>query len=192
MFVGSIILKLALFFNQEFGFEQNSSFGYGRGMTKTESTYAHKFQELSAWYPQIFTSVKNDLRDEHLKIDKGFLKRNFPGKAPNKLTVEDLIRVYSKFIAQGYEELSEFIANRWLLRHLDIYNFFEECLKKSYEHFDQIAVLDDSIARPLLQEAIAKFGAVDTYIFSQLNAVAFSAALMQELKEHAAKSTATA
>jgi len=161
------------------------------GMMKTEPTYTQKFSELSPWFTQIFTSVKNDLRDEHLKIDKNFFKRNFPGKVINKLEVQDLIQVYSKLIAKGFEELSEFIANRWLLRHLEIYNFFEEELKKTHERFDQVEVLEEAIARPLMEEAMQKFGAPDAYIFSILNCVAFPHSILNELKLHAAKSSST-
>lgn len=158
---------------------------------KTDTTYAQKFAELAPWYDQIFTSVKKDLRDEHLKADKNFFKRNFPGKMINKLEVQDLISVYAKFIERGFEELSEFIANRWLLRHLDIYNFFEQELKKTNVHFEQIDELEEATARSLMQEAIEKFGAVDSYIFSIINMVAFPPSVLNELKSHAAKPSST-
>lgn len=161
-------------------------------MTNTQLPYAQKFAELAPWYDQIFTSVKKDLRDEHLKIDKGFFKRNFPGRVVNKLQVEDLIAVYPKFIAAGSEKLGEFIANRWLLRHLEIYNFFEETLKKSYDDLEQIQEIDEAIAKALMCDAITRYGAVDCYIFSVLNAVAFSPSMLNELKTHATESLATA
>ena len=130
------------------------------------------------------------MRDEHLRTDRGFFKRNFPSKDLSKITVEDLLRVYPKMIAAGYEPLSEFISNRWLLRHLDIYNYFEDSLKQHTEDFDKIEELEASFARTLLDDAVAKFGSVDSYIFSILNSVAFSQVLMNELRSKAIESYA--
>src|SRR5438132_626934 len=99
-------------------------------MTTAELSYAQKFAELQPFYQAIFSSVKKDLRDEHLKMDRNFFKRNFLNKELAKLTVEDLVLVYPKLIQAGSEPVAEFIANRWLLRHMDIYTFFEQKLQK--------------------------------------------------------------
>lgn len=154
-------------------------------MTKHDLPYAAKFSELQPFYTAIFTTVKKDLRDEHLKSDKGFFKRNFAGRELNKLTVDDLMAVYPKVIAAGFEPLSEFIANRWLLRNLGIYNFFESRLKECTEKFEQIEVLDAVFAKSLMSDAVSQFGPQNTYIFSVLNCVAFPADMMKELRQNA-------
>lgn len=159
-------------------------------MTKQELTYAQKFAILEPFHEAIFTNVKKDFRDEHLRTDRGFCKRNFGSKELSKITVEDLLRVYPKLIAAGYEPISEFISNRWLLRHLDIYNYFEDALKQHTEDFDKIEELEAGFARTLLDVAVTKFGAVDTYIFSILNSVAFSSVMMNELRASAIHSYA--
>lgn len=160
-------------------------------MTKQEPTYAQKFAELQPLHTAIFTDVKNDLRDEHLRTDKGFFKRNFVGKERNRVSVDDLLQVYPKFIAAGFEELSEFIGNRWLLRHLDIYNFFEERLKQYNEKFYQIQELEIDFAKSLLDDAVSSFGPQNTYIFSILNCVAFPIDLMKELRTNAVQDHAS-
>lgn len=165
-------------------------------MTTQETPYAVKFAELQPFHAAIFTEIKKDLRDEHLRADRGFFKRNFAGKELSKLTVDDLLRVYPKIIAAGYEPVSEFIANRWLLRHLDVYNFFESRLKECNEKFEQITQLEHSFAESLLNDALGKFGPQDTYIFSVLNSVAFPASLLEKLQNlalqsHAATTTAS-
>ncbi len=160
--------------------------------TKQELTYAQKFEELQPFYTAIFTCVKKDLRDNHLRADRGFFKRNFPGKELNKVTVDDFLAIYPKIVALGYENVGEFIANRWLLRHLDIYNFFEDRLKQHSENFDEIVELEMPFAKTLLDDAVKAFGAQNTYIFSVLNSVAFSAKLMKELRDNASIPTAAA
>jgi hypothetical protein len=161
-------------------------------MTKHDLPYAAKFSELEPFYTPIFTTVKKDLRDEHLRTDKGFFKRNFTGRELNKLTVDDLLAVYPKLIAAGYEPLSEFIANRWLLRNLGIYNYFEARLKQCTEKFEQIEVLDVEFAKSLMEDAVSQFGAQNTYIFSVLNCVAFPADMMKELRTNAINMHASA
>ncbi len=160
-------------------------------MTTQEKPYTEKFAELQPFLVAIFTEIKKDIRDEHLRADRGFFKRNFPGKELSKLTVDDLLRVYPKIIAAGYEPVSEFIANKWLLRHLDIYNFFESRLKEYDEKFELITELEESFAQTLLNDAVAKFGLQDSYIFSVLNSVAFPAAMMKKLQTDATQTHAT-
>ncbi len=144
-----------------------------------------KLAELQPFYTIIFTDVKKDLRDDHLRTDRGFFKRNFHPKALNKISVDDFIEVYSKVIEQGFEEVCEFISNRWVLRHLDIYNFFEARLKEVSDKFFEITALEPVFAKKLLDDALEQFGPVDTYIFAELNDVAFGNELMQELRKMA-------
>ncbi len=146
------------------------------------TTQTAKLTELEPFYTVIFTDVKKDLRDDHLRTDRGFFKRNFHPKALNKITVDDFITVYSKVIEQGFEEVSEFISNRWVLRHLDIYNFFEAKLKAVNDKFFELTELEPTFAKTLMDDAVAQFGAIDTYIFAELNDVAFGSTLLQELR----------
>lgn len=159
-------------------------------MTTQDIAYAQKLAELAPLYTQIFTSVKKDMRDEHLKMDRGFFKRNFPNRDLNSLTVDDLIQVYSKFITAGSEPLAEFIANRWLLRHLEIYNYFEEKLQAVSSKIDEIQELEEGFARRLLEEATSRFSAQDCYIFSILNCVAFPKPLLNTLRKDAIQTAA--
>lgn len=154
-------------------------------MIKQELTYKERFQRLQPFLRTIFTDVKKDIRDEHLRSDRGFFKRNFPGKELSKLTVDDFLNVYPKFLEAGQETVGEFITNRWLLRHLDIYNFFEDRLTGLSEQFDEIAELERSFAKSLIEEAVERFGAEDCYIFSVLNSVALPPDLLQKLASDA-------
>lgn len=159
--------------------------------TKQEITYTEKLTELEPLYVDIFTSVKKDLRDEHLKVDRGFFKRNFHNRELSSLSVNDLINVYSKFIKAETEPMAEFIANRWLLRHLPIYNFFEARLKTVTDKIEEITLLEEEFANALLKEAISQFGVKDCYIFSVLNQVAFPKPTLTRLKQDAIQAAAS-
>lgn len=152
-----------------------------------EQTYAQKFALLAPFHNEIFTAVRKALREEHLKQNRGFFKRHFAGLEINKVTVDDLLRVYPQLIAKGDESVGEFIANRWLLRHLEVYNFFENRLKAYDENFENIQELEKTFAKSLLTDAVAAFGAKNSYIFAILNSVALPAQLLKEL--HAAAAT---
>lgn len=154
-------------------------------MTKLTPPYAAKFSELQPFIAAIFTTVKKDLRDEHLRTDRGFFKRNFAGKELGKLTVDDFLAVYPKFIAAGFESISEFIANRWILRNLEVYNFFEKALKQYSQKFYQIEKLDAEFATSLIEEASKLFGPENTYIFSVLNFVALPESVHKQLRDNA-------
>lgn len=154
-------------------------------MTTQTDTFAHIFSLLEPFYGEIFTSVRNDLRDQHLRTDKAFLKKNFPNKRLSFLTADDFAKVYPQRIVQGHESLGEFIANRWLLKHLEIYNFFEDELKKIHPAFEEISALDELAGRNIMLEAVKLFGAKECYIFALFNGVRFSQSLLDELRQAA-------
>lgn len=156
-----------------------------------DATYKEKFVTLSQWLPSIVESIKKDLKNEHLKRDLPFVRQYFMGKNPNKLTTEELAAAYSSHMANGdnTEELGEFITNRWLLKHTDVYDFFEQELHKINPKFHELDILDGKTSLALMEKAIAEFGPTDTYLFCVLNSVVFPAdvykILQQKAKEHA-------
>jgi hypothetical protein len=138
-------------------------------------TYKEKFALLKNWMPAIVESVKKDLRTEHLKKDWAFVKQHFPGKNLNKLTSEELAQVYNNVIenSENGEELAEFISNRWLLKHTELYYFFEKELTKISPDFNELEKLEKNQSMEIIEGAIQEFGAPDTYLFSVLNSVVF-------------------
>ena len=121
-----------------------------------DSTYKEKFVLLKKWMPSIVDSVKKDLKNEHLKKDWGFVKQYFPGKNPNKLTAEELAQAYAHAIENGEnaEELAEFVSNRWLLKHTDLYYHFEKELTKVSPDFNELQELDKQKATEIMDGAI--------------------------------------
>lgn len=151
-----------------------------------DMTYQKKFDLLAPWMPSILESIKKDLRQEHLQVDKQFVKIHFPGKQVQKLTSEELAPAYQTAIAQeGGEKMGEFIAIRWILKHSDVYHFFEKQLKQVDPKFDELEVLDAKKAEELMRSSLEHFGAIKTYLFSVINSVVLPQDLLQELKEKA-------
>lgn len=149
------------------------------------TSYCSQFTILQPWHHAIFSCVKKDLRNEHLKFDKAFFHTHFGTKVLVKLTVDDLLKVYPGVIAAGHEKLAEFIVNRWLLKHLPIYNFFELHLKLLNPKIEEIEQIQPELSQKLIDEAVEKFGAINTYIFSIFNSVSFSLETFEQLRNRA-------
>lgn len=154
-----------------------------------DSTYKEKFSKLQTWMPLIVETIKKDIKNEHLRKDAGFVKKYFPGKNPSKLTSGEISEVYSHAIANGdsAEQLAEFIANRWLLKHSHIYSYFEEELGKVNPNFNEIEKLDQEIATKIMEGAVQQFGAIATYLFCILNSVVFPDEVYKKLSHDATK-----
>lgn len=152
-----------------------------------DTTYKEKFQMLNDWLESIVDTVKRELRNEHLKKDWNFLKKYFVGKNPNKLTTEDLAAAYRSAIAneENAEEIGEFIASRWLLKNTEVYQFFEEKLRSITTDFTNLTEIDAQKAKPIMDEAIARFGAPKTYLFCVINSVVFPEKIYAELRKKA-------
>jgi len=160
-------------------------FGRTIHMTHSEKPHVVLFHKLLPWHRAILSSVKKDLRNEHLRADRAFFKKYFGLKVLQKLTLDDLMQVYPAVIAEGHEKLAEFIVNRWLLRHINIYTQFEMRLKKIHAKIDEILEIDDALSQELIDDSCKAFGAVNTYIFCMFNGVNFSETMMESLCEKA-------
>lgn len=141
-----------------------------------EKSFKEKLIHLEDCMPEIIDCVKKDLKSEHLKKDYNFSKKYFPGKNINKLENQEIIQGYSKALREETEaeSLAEFIVHHWIFKNSELYHFFEERLSKINPDFTEIKELTNEQATALEKEAFANFGVRKTYIFSQLNGVAFS------------------
>jgi len=139
------------------------------------ATYKEKFALLNPWIPYIIDSIKKDLKNDHLKQDWQFSKRYLNGKPASKLTTEELIQGYSEALqdSEKGEALAEFIANRWLLKHTDLYDYFEAKLSAIHPDFVEIEELELKSSQEIIKGAVVQFGALHTYLFSVINSVVF-------------------
>lgn len=151
------------------------------------TSYKDKIAILAPWLPSIVDTIKKDLRQEHLLRDWNFVKEYFPGKNPSKLTVEELSPAYAEAVAKGDtgEDLAEFICNRWLLKHSDIYNHFEQELSRLFPNFGELESIDEPTSKALVASAVGQFGAPNTYKFCVINSVVFPKSVYDELSKKA-------
>lgn len=152
-----------------------------------EATYSEKIAMLKGWLETIVHDIKRDIKSDHLKKDGNFAKNYFPQKNINKLTVSELAEGYSIAIddKERADALGEFIANRWLLKNTDVYDYFAKQLHQVTENFDSLDVIDLELAKKIMAESIKSFGAQKTYLFSVLNSVVFPKEIFDELREKA-------
>lgn len=155
------------------------------------ASYKEKYAALDEWFPSIIESVKKDLKNEHIKKDYSFAKKYLSSKNPNKLTTEELVQAYKKAIAEDEkgEELAELLTSRWLLKHSDIYDFFEQQLSRIYPDFTTIEELEMAPSQNLIELARQEFGSSHTYLFAVLNSVVFPADIFKQLHEQAQNET---
>lgn len=147
-----------------------------------DATYVDKFKMLEGWMAEVCEPIRRDLRRDHLKADRIFHKKYFQLQVPNRIGVPALGEGYYKAIVDdGKEDLGEYVCNRWLLQNTDMYDFFAVKLAAISPDFDKIDTIDADKADPLIDEAVAKFGAVNSYIFSVLNSAVFAESSFKRL-----------
>ena len=151
------------------------------------ATYKEKFNMLQPWMPAIVESIKKDLKSEHLSTDHQFVKTYLAGKAINGLNTADLAKAYAAAIADGHEKVGEFIANRWLLKHGDVYAYFDKQLRTIAEDFSTLVEINQAQADPIMHGAVDEFGPLKTYLFSVMNSVVFPSKVFADLRHQAEK-----
>jgi hypothetical protein len=139
--------------------------------TVVRQTWADRFSILSPWFADILNVVKRDCKSEHLRLDPIFVRQHFGGMPVQRITLEDMRAVYLQQILSGHEKLAEFVANRWLFKHMDLYRFFEESLQKISPDFDKIQELSSEQADELIHQACEKFGTEKVFCFVAINDV---------------------
>ncbi len=148
-------------------------------------TYQEKFSLLSPWFESLVASIRKDLKEEPLKKDRMIYAQLFGNKLLKNLSSKEMWAAYANALSQGHESLGEYLAARWILRHRNIYDFFEARLRTISQNFDELGELESSFAKSLIEDAATAFGAIDTYCFSVLNDVTFSSKDFEELRKKA-------
>lgn len=145
------------------------------------------FQTLQPWLSQILHTIKKEIKQEHLAKSPAFYKTHFGNRPLNRLTNEEISSVYEKELIQGNQELADWIINRWVFRHGDIYQHFVDRLSQINPDFYEIKSLDDSQSEKILIGAKEKFGSLPVYLFAVLNGVVLSPAILENLRQNAEK-----
>jgi hypothetical protein len=143
------------------------------------------FQTLQPWLPQIIHAIKKEIKTEHLAKSPAFYKAHFGNRPLNRLTNEEISSIYEKELLQADQELSDWVINRWVFRHGDIYQHFADRLALIHPNFYEIKNLDDSQSEKVLAGAPEKFGSLPVYLFVVLNGVVLSSSTVESLRQRA-------
>lgn len=145
----------------------------------------NQFQALQNWTQEILNTIKKDIKTDHLHTDPVFYRTYFGNRPQNRLTSEEIFAAYEKELLQGNEELAEWVVNRWVFKHGDLYQHFAERLSHVNPDFDQIHQLTEEESQTILEGAAESFGAIPTFLFSLLNGVVFPEAILERLRKAA-------
>ena len=155
------------------------------GTESMNTTFAEKFSTLAPWFDKIIYSIRKECKQEHLKIDPIFVRKNFQGKPLAQITSDEIRAVYADQIMQGHETLGEFVTNRWIFKNLDLYRYFERKLLAIRPDFDAITELTDAQAQDIIEDGLKHFSLDDLFIFITLNSVALPKDKLQNLGDRA-------
>lgn len=150
----------------------------------------NQFQILQPWMPQILNTIKREIKTEHLPADLTFYRTHFGNKPLSRLTAEEIFKAYEKELIAGNQELSEWVVNRWVFKHGDMYNHFAKRLAEINPNFEEIKTITESQAEYILDGAADLFGPIDLFLFSVLNGVVFPEVIMNRLKADADRALA--
>ena len=145
----------------------------------------NQFQTLQNWTHEIFNAIKKDIKSDHLHTDPVFYRTYFGNRPQNRLTSEEIFAAYEKELLKGNDELAEWVVNRWVFKHGDLYQHFVQRLERINPEFDQIQHLTKEESESVLEGAIESFGAIPTFLFSLLNGVVFPADVLERLRKAA-------
>lgn len=145
----------------------------------------NQFQALQNWTLEILDAIKKDIRTDHLHTDPVFYRTYFGNRPQNRLTSEEIFAAYEKELIQGNETLAEWVVNRWVFKHGDLYKHFAERLSEVNPNFDQIKQLTEEESHRILSGAAESYGAIPTFLFSLLNGVVFPQPVLEQLRKAA-------
>lgn len=147
----------------------------------------NQFVTIQPWLPDVLAAIKREIRTDHLANSPSFVRAHFGNRPLNRLTFEEILAVYEKNLLSGDEDLAEWVVNRWVFKHGDLYAHFAERLEKIDANYHELEHLSEEQSEQVLEGAVARFGAVSTYLFSVLNHVVFPKTVFDRLRSDAEK-----
>ncbi len=150
------------------------------------------FTRLQSWLPEITAAIRKDIKVDYLPGSPEFHRKHFGNRPLSRISFEEIQEAFSKELLAGNEEMAEWVVNRWVFQHGDVYTHFAERMVSINPNFDQIKEFTVAESDQILQGAVESFGAKAVYLFSVLNQVVFPAAVVERLRAAAEKEKASA
>src|SRR5579872_7098691 len=151
------------------------------------SNMENPFQSLQGWMNEVLSDIKKDIKTDHLSSDPVFYKTYFGNRPQNRLTTEEIFAAYEKELLKGNTDLGDWVVNRWVFKHGDVYSHFAQNLSRVNPDFDAIESLTEEQSKEVLKGAVEFFGAISVFLFAVLNGVVFPESVKQNLKQLAEK-----
>jgi len=145
----------------------------------------NQFLSLQNWTQEILTMIKKDIKTDHLPSDPVFYRTYFGNRPQNRLSTEEIFAAYEKELLLGNQDLADWVVNRWVFKHGDLYKHFADGLSRVNPNFDEIKELTVEESNQILKGAAESFGAIPTYLFSLLNGVVFPKTVLDSLRKGA-------
>lgn len=143
----------------------------------------NQFETIQPWLSLVLGAIKREIRTEHLANSSVFAKNHFGNRPLNRLTAEEIFQAYEKELLKGEdEELKEWVVNRWVFKHGDLYQHFADRLEAIDANYDSLESLTEEQSEQVLLGAKERFGALSTYLFSVLNRVVFPQSIFDQLR----------
>lgn len=155
-------------------------------------SYQEKVEKIGEWIPQILEEIKREIKREHLRKAPAFLQKFFGGKNINAITTEEIVDVYTALLKRSEPQFVDQICYFWQVKHPELYPFFQSKLQVISEDVAEITEIEDALACKIVEESVAQFGAVNTYLFSLFYEVALSDAIFESLRARALEETKSA
>jgi hypothetical protein len=144
------------------------------------------FQQLRPWLNEITLAIKKDIKTDFLPGSHAFHRTYFGNRPQSRLSFEEIQEAFAKELLQGNEEMAEWVVNRWVFKHGDLYTHFAERMMAINPQFDEIVEFTLPQSEQVLKGAAEAFGAKAVYFFSILNKVVFPASVLERLRAAAA------
>ncbi len=141
-----------------------------------------KYHALQPFLEEILGSIRKDIKTDYLPGSAAFYRSQFGSRPISRLTSEEINAVFVKELLAGNEDMSEWVVNRWVFKHGEVYSHFAERLAAVNPNFDAIDSLSIEESRKILAGTKEAFGAKSIYFFAMLNGVVFPESIFAELR----------
>src|SRR3990167_2281186 len=141
-----------------------------------------KFNTLRPWLEEILLVIKKDIKTDYLPAMQAMYKSYFGSRPVNRLQNEEIYAALIQELENGNEDLAEWIVNRWVFKHGELYQFFASSLEKIQPDFSSLDQLTIDQSQMILSRAKDLFPIKEVYFFSVLNGVVFPQEIFEQLK----------
>src|SRR5437773_214477 len=88
----------------------------------------NQFESIQPWIPSVLEAIKKEIKFDQLPSNPAFIRAHVGNRPLNRLKTEEIFTAYENDLLAGDAPLAEWVVNRWVFRHGDIYSHFAERL----------------------------------------------------------------